>query len=62
MSRVMIEPYPHQLGGRCGSGALRDLLHWSGLGGGLSFMYTRYHGLTPPMFVAGRNSHICAGA
>lgn len=75
MSRVMIEPYPHQLGGHCGSGALRDLLHWAGLGwevlpgdglpgeglvfglgGGLSFMYTRYPGLRPPMYVVGRNA------
>lgn len=75
MSRVIIEPYPHQLGGHCGSGALRDLLHWAGLGwdglpgdglpgeglvfglgGGLSFMYTRYPGLTPPMYLVGRNA------
>lgn len=75
MSRVMIEPFPHQLGGHCGSGALRDLLHWAGLswdnlpgdglpgeglvfglGGGLSFMYTRYAGLTPPMYLVGRNA------
>lgn len=32
MSHVMIEPYPHYLGGHCGSGALRDLLHWADLG------------------------------
>lgn len=75
MSRVIVEPYPHQLGGHCGSGALRDLLHWAGLGwdglpgdglpgeglvfglgGGLSFMYTRYPGLTPPMYLVGRNA------
>lgn len=74
MSRVIIEPYPHQLGGHCGSGALRDLLHWAGLGweklpdrlpgeglvfglgGGLSFMYTRYPGLTPPVYLVGRNA------
>lgn len=75
MSRVLIEPYPHQLGGHCGSGALRDLLHWAGLGwdtlpgdglpgeglvfglgGGLSFMYTRYPGLTPPIYLVGRNA------
>ncbi|HAX09265.1 MAG TPA: PRTRC system protein E [Marinobacter hydrocarbonoclasticus] len=73
MSHVMIEPYPHYLGGHCGSGALRDLLHWAdlgweelpgrlpgeglvfGLGGGLSFMYTRYPGLTPPVYLVGRN-------
>ncbi|MCK7544050.1 BtrH N-terminal domain-containing protein [Marinobacter bryozoorum] len=75
MSRVIIAPYPHQLGGHCGSGALRDLLHWAalgwdnlpgdglpgeglvfGLGGGLSFMYTRYPGLTPPIYLVGRNA------
>ncbi|SFR68311.1 protein of unknown function [Marinobacter daqiaonensis] len=75
MTRKIIEAYPHQLGGHCGSGALRDLLHWAGLGweslpgdglpgeglvfglgGGLSFMYTRYPGLTPPMYVVGRNA------
>src|SRR5690554_287483 len=73
MTRVLIDPYPHQLGGHCGSGALRDLLHWAdlgwdelpgrlpdeglvfGLGGGLSFMYTRYPGLTPPIYLVGRN-------
>lgn len=74
MSRTIIESYPHQLGGHCGSGALRDLLHWAGLGwdslpgdgvpseglvfglgGGLSFMYTRYPGLTPPIYLVGRN-------
>lgn len=75
MSKVYIAPYPHQLGGHCGSGALRDLLHWAGLGwdnlpgdrqpgeglvfglgGGLSFMYTRYPGLTPPIYLVGRNA------
>ncbi len=69
MSRIIIEPYPHQLGGHCGSGALRDLLHWAGrrwdslpseglvfgLGGGLSFLYARYPGLTPPIYLVGRN-------
>ncbi|SET95134.1 Butirosin biosynthesis protein H, N-terminal [Marinobacter segnicrescens] len=75
MSRIIIDPYPHQLGGHCGSGALRDLVHWAGLGwdnlpgdglpgeglvfglgGGLSFMYTRYPGLTPPLYLVGRNA------
>lgn len=75
MTRVIIESYPHQLGGHCGSGALRDLIHWAGLGwdelpgdglpgeglvfglgGGLSFMYTRCPGLTPPIYLVGRNA------
>ncbi|WP_328189195.1 BtrH N-terminal domain-containing protein [Marinobacter sp. OP 3.4] len=75
MSKKCVSSYPHQLGGHCGSGALRDLLHWAGLGwdnlpgdglpgeglvfglgGGLSFMYTRYPGLTPPMYLVGRNA------
>ena len=34
MGRTVIESYPHQLGGHCGSGALRDLLPWAGLGWG----------------------------
>lgn len=74
MTRKIISDYPHTLGGHCGSGALRDLLHWAGLGwpelpddglpgeglvfglgGGLSFMYTRYPGLTPPVYLVGRN-------
>ena len=75
MARKIITDYPHSLGGHCGSGALRDLLHWAdlgwqglpgdgrpgeglvfGLGGGLSFMYTRYPGLTPPIYLVGRNA------
>jgi len=72
MSRVIVEDYPHRLGGHCGSGALRDLLEWAGLdwegvpdeglvfglGGGLSFMYTRYPGLTPPVYLVGRNANM----
>ncbi|MBM1143027.1 BtrH N-terminal domain-containing protein [Alcanivorax sp. ZXX171] len=75
MTRVIVENYPHRMGGHCGSGALRDQLHWAGLGweelpgdglpgeglvfglgGGLSFMYTRYPGLTPPIYLVGRNA------
>ena len=70
MTRVIVENYPHRMGGHCGSGALRDLLEWAdlgwegipdeglvfGLGGGLSFMYTRYPGLTPPIYLVGRNA------
>lgn len=29
---AFIQDYPHRLGGHCGSGAMRDLLHWHGLG------------------------------
>lgn len=28
----MIDPYPHRMGGHCGSGAMRDLMEWTGLG------------------------------
>ena len=30
--KILIKDYPHQIGGHCGSGAMRDLLHWHGLG------------------------------
>lgn len=30
MARVEV-PYRHELGGHCGSGALRDLTEWAGL-------------------------------
>jgi hypothetical protein len=69
MSSTRITNYPHRMGGHCGSGALRDLLEWAGLGwdgppdeglvfglgGGLSFMYIRASGLTPPIYLVGRN-------
>ena len=32
MKCVQISNYPHRMGGHCGSGALRDLLEWAGLG------------------------------
>lgn len=55
MTHVLIDPYPHRMAGHCGSGALRDLLDWAGLGwgdppsealvfglgGALSFLYMR---------------------
>lgn len=70
MTRVLIDNYPHRMAGHCGSGALRDLMEWAGLGwdgppdealvfgmgGGLSFMYMRYPGLTPPFYLVGRNA------
>lgn len=30
--QTLIENYPHRVGGHCGSAAMRDLLHWQGLG------------------------------
>lgn len=67
MSRVLLD-YPHRGAGHCGSGALRDLLDWAGLGwdgppdeglvfglgGGLGFSYLRVPGLVPPVYLVGR--------
>lgn len=65
----MLEAYPHRVAGHCGSGALRDLLDWAGLGwggeapaeglvfglgGGLDFSYLRVPGLAPPIYIVGR--------
>lgn len=72
MTTVRIDDYPHQLAGHCGSGSLRDLLAWAGLGwdgppseglvfglgGGLSFMYLRVAGPTPPVYLVGRNAEM----
>ena len=69
--RVLLD-YPHRMAGHCGSGALRDLLEWAGLGwgevpgeglvfgmgGGLSFTYLRLAGLTPPVYLVGRSSDL----
>lgn len=64
-----ITDYPHELAGHCGSGALRDLLHWAGLsyesapldegtifglGGALGFTYLRHPAMTPPIYLVGR--------
>lgn len=71
MSRVLLD-YPHRSAGHCGSGALRDLLDWAGLGwdgppdeglvfalgGALSFSYLRLPGLTPPIYLVGRGSDL----
>lgn len=68
MPRVMIDDYPHRLGGHCGSGALRDLIDWAGLGwdgpptealvfglsGGLDFHWMRIPDSNPPFYVGGR--------
>jgi hypothetical protein len=71
MSRVLLD-YPHRSAGHCGSGALRDLLDWAGLGwdgppdeglvfglgGALSFSYLRLPGLTPPIYLVGRGADL----
>ena len=64
----MIDPYPHRMGGHCGSGAMRDLMEWTGLGydgppdegivfalgGALSLTYIRSKALMPPVYLVGR--------
>ena len=71
MSRVLLD-YPHRGAGHCGSGALRDLLDWAGLGwggppdeglvfglgGGLGFAYLRVPGLAPPVYLVGRGGDL----
>lgn len=70
MTTVRLDDYPHQLAGHCGSGALRDLLEWAGLGwggppseglvfglaGGLGFTYLRVPGPTPLVYLVGRTA------
>lgn len=64
--------YPHRMAGHCGSGALRDLVEWAGLGwdgapdeglvfglgGGLAFMYLRDVKASPPIYFVGRNANM----
>ena len=71
MSRVLLD-YPHRGAGHCGSGALRDLLEWAGLGwdgppdeglvfglgGGLGFAYLRVPRLVPPIYLVGRGGDL----
>lgn len=66
--RILLD-YPQRVAGHCGSGALRDLVEWAGLGweevpseglvfgmaGGLGFTYLRTSGLTPPVYLVGRS-------
>jgi len=68
--KTMIENYPHRMGGHCGSGAMRDLLHWHGLGwdgppdeglvfalgGTLALSYFRSSDLFPPLYLVGRGA------
>ena len=67
---TLIENYPHRMGGHCGSGAMRDLLQWHGLGwdgppdeglvfalgGDLGLSYLRSDDLVPPMYLVGRGA------
>lgn len=67
---ALVEDYPHRMGGHCGSGAMRDLLHWHGLGwdgppdeglvfalgGALGLSYLRSSELFPPLYLVGRGA------
>lgn len=71
MTRVLLD-YPHRVAGHCGSGALRDLMEWAGLGwagvpteglafgvgGDLGFTYLRGSRLLPPVYLVGRGSDL----
>ncbi len=71
MTRVLLD-YPHRSAGHCGSGALRDLVEWAGLGwdgppqeglvfalgGGLGFSYLRVPGMVPPVYLVGRGGDL----
>lgn len=71
MTRVLLD-YPHRRAGHCGSGALRDLIEWAGLGwngppeeglvfalgGGLGFAYLRVPGMAPPLYLVGRGGDL----
>lgn len=69
----MVVPYRHDMGGHCGSGALRDLTEWAGirwgddtpdegivfaLGGALDFSYVRSAHLRPPIYLVGRSADL----
>src|SRR3546814_20574217 len=68
----VVSPYPHRLGGHCGSGAMRDLLEWAGLGwngppdeglvfalsGSLDLAYVRDTELMPPIYLVGRGGDL----
>lgn len=71
MTRVLLD-YPHRRAGHCGSGALRDLTEWAGLGwngppqeglvfalgGALGFAYVRVPGMAPPIYLVGRGGDL----
>lgn len=64
--------YPHRRGGHCGSGAMRDLMEWAGLGwdgppdeglvfalsGALDLSYVRDADLMPPVYLVGRGGDL----
>lgn len=70
LRNTLIEDYPHRMGGHCGSGAMRDLMHWHGLGwdgppdeglvfalgGSLGLSYVRSSDLFPPLYLVGRGA------
>lgn len=70
--RALVDSYPHRLGGHCGSGAMRDLLEWAGLGwdgppgeglvfalsGALDLAYVRDMSLMPPIYLVGRGGDL----
>src|SRR3546814_18149814 len=67
-SDTEVVEYPHRRGGHCGSGAMRDLLEWAGLGwegppdeglvfalrGALDLSYVEDAALLPPVYLVGR--------
>lgn len=71
MTRVLLD-YPHRRAGHCGSGAVRDLTEWAGLGwngppqeglvfalgGALGFAYLRVPGMVPPLYLVGRGGDL----
>ena len=68
--KTLIPDYPHRMGGHCGSGAMRDLLHFQGLGWdgppdeclvfalgcALGLSYLRSSDLVPPLYLVGRGA------
>jgi hypothetical protein len=71
-SNISMLDYPHRRGGHCGSGAMRDLLEWAGLGwdgppdeglvfalsGSLDLSYVRDTTLMPPVYLVGRGGDL----
>ena len=71
--QTIVHPLPHRSAGHCGSGALRDLLEFHGLGygsdplgegavfglaGGLGFFYAPLPGIKPPIYLVGRTADL----
>src|SRR3546814_11317805 len=71
-SDTEVVEYPHRRGGHCGSGAMRDLLEWAGLGwegppdeglvfalsGALDLSYVMDAALMPPVYLVGRGGDL----